>query len=205
MKHAWIAALALCALGGCANDLLATHGSPPQVYRIESGATPPGGQALPGALSVARPRAVASLDTDRIAVARGGGTFDYYAGVRWADPAPLMLQQVLVETLAADGRYATTVAAPSRVPTEYLLDVELRQYTAFYSAGDAPPQVRVAWQATLVESRTGRRLASFLAQAEVGAAANRRDAVIAAFQQATQAAVQQSVQQIRHAGADAAD
>ena len=107
------------------------------------------GAALPAALAVARPRAASSLDTERIAVVRGGSGFDYFAGVRWSDPAPQMLQQLLVEALVADGRFATAVAAPSRVPAEFMLDVELREFAAFYETEAALPRARVQWQATL--------------------------------------------------------
>jgi cholesterol transport system auxiliary component len=188
-------------LAGCAQGFLDSHADAPQVYRLAAAPPASGGEPLPAALSVARPRAALSLDTTRIAVVRGGSAFDYFAGVRWSEPAPQMLQQMLVEALVADGCFATTVAAPSRVPAEYLLDVELREFAAFYTAAGAPPQVRVQWQVTLVDQRAGKRAASFLAEATAIAAANRRDAVVAAFQQASQSAVTDTVARVRAASA----
>jgi cholesterol transport system auxiliary component len=189
---AWVVA-------GCSGGLLGTHGEPPQVYRIAGAPAQSGGPSLPVALAVARPRAASSLDTERIAVVRGASGFDYFAGMRWSDPAPQMLQLLLVEALVADGRFATAVAAPSRVPAEFLLDVELREFAAFYETPDAQPQARVRWQATLVDARSGARVASFQVESTAVAAANRRDALIAAFQQATQAAVRETVARIRAA------
>jgi len=189
-------ALAL-AVAGCSGSLLGTHGDPPQVYRIAGAPGSSAGAALPAALAVARPRAASSLDTERIAVVRGGSGFDYFAGVRWSDPAPQMLQQLLVEALVADGRFATAVAAPSRVPAEFMLDVELREFAAFYETEAALPRARVQWQVTLVDARAGTRVASFLVESTAVAAANRRDALIAAFQQATQSAVGETVARIR--------
>jgi len=189
------------AVTGCANSLLDSRAEAPQVYRLTAAPAAPGGGSLPAALSVARPRAVSSLDTNRIAVVSGAGAFDYFAGLRWSEPAPQMLQRVLVEALAADGRFATTVAAPTRVPAEYLLDVELREFTAFYAAADAPPRVRVQWQVTLVDPHAGRRIASFLTEGTATAAAQRRDALVAAFQQASQSAVNDTVAGIRAATA----
>lgn len=185
------------AVAGCTGSLLGTHGDPPQVYRIAGAPGPSAGAPLRVALAVARPRAASSLDTERIAVVRGGSGFDYFAGVRWSDPAPQMLQQLLVEALVADGRFATAVAAPSRVPAELLLDVELREFTAFYETEAALPRVRVQWQATLVDVRAGTRVASFLVEGTAVAVANRRDTLVAAFQQATQAAVRETVARIR--------
>jgi cholesterol transport system auxiliary component len=193
-----LAAVALSlAMAGCAGGLLGTHGEAPQVYRIAGAPAQSGGPSLPVALAVARPRAASSLDTERIAVVRGGSGFDYFAGMRWSDPAPQMLQQVLVEALVVDGRFATAVAAPSRVPAEFLLDVELREFAAFYETADTLPQARVRWQATLIDARSGTRVASFQVGSTAVAVANRRDALIVAFQQATQAAVSETVARIR--------
>jgi len=194
-------ALLLLAAAGCAGSLLESHTEPPKVYRLTAAPAAGEGRALEAALSVARPRAGATLDTDRIAVAHPGDAFDYVAGVRWAEPAPQMLQQVLVEAFAADGGFAATVAAPSRVPAEYMLDVELRKFTVVYPAAGSVPEVRVQWQATVVESRHGGRMASFLVDRVVAVSANRREAVIAAFQQATSEAVAETVTKARAAGA----
>ena len=181
----WLVLLTLLlAATGCTDSLLASHGAAPHVYRLSATPAAPGGDALAAALSVARPRAAPALDTDRIAVVQPGSGFDYFSGVRWSEPAPQMLQQMLVEALVADGRYSTTVAAPSRVPTEYLLDIELRQFAAFYAQAGAAPEVRVQWQVTLVDTRTGARVTGFVAETKATAAENRRGAVVAAFEQA---------------------
>lgn len=190
-----IAALALCA--GCAGSVLTSGNEPPETYRLEGPALAAGGDTLPLALGVTRPRAASSLDTERVAVARPGGGFDYFAGVRWADTAPQMLQQLLVQAFTADGRFAATVASPSRVPTDLLLDVELRRFEAVYSSADGPPRVRVELQATLVDSRKGTRLASFLAASEAVAGRNRQQEVVAAFGLASNEALQTIVTRVR--------
>jgi cholesterol transport system auxiliary component len=144
---------------------------------------------LPLALAVARPRAAAALDSDRIAVVQPDSRFDYFAGVRWTEPAPQMLQQLLVGALTADGRFAAVMSAPSRVPADLLLDVELRRFEAVTSGADAAasgssPVVHVQAQVSLIDSRRGVRITSFVAEAAVPAAANRLAAVVAAFNQA---------------------
>jgi cholesterol transport system auxiliary component len=199
-----IAVLVLLALAtaGC-GSLLQSNGERLQAYRLEPVTVVAGGEALDGALSVARPRAAESLDTERIAVAQAGSSFDYFAGVRWAEPAPRMLQQMLVDAFVADGRFAVTVASPSRVPVEFLLDVELREFTAAYAREGAPPEVRVQWQATLVDAKGGTRMGSVLAKASVTATANRREAIVQAFQQATDRAIADTVAGVRSASAKA--
>lgn len=187
---------------GCAGSLLATHGDAPQTYRLAAPAASSGGAALDAALSVARPRAASALDTERIAVVLPGSGFDRFAGVRWAEPAPQMLQQMLVEAFSADGRFASTVAAPSRVPTRYLLDIELRRFAAYYAQAGAAPEVRVQWQVTLVDTQSGARIASFVEETTAKAAENRRGAVVAAFEAATSAAVRDTVARVRAIGGD---
>ncbi len=121
--------------------------------------------------------------------------------MRWADAAPQMLQSLLVRAFTADGRFATTVASPSRVPTDLLLDVELRRFEAVYATADGPPRVRVELQATLVDSRKGTRLASFLASSEASAERNRQPEVVAAFGVAGNEALQVVVMRVRDATA----
>jgi ABC-type uncharacterized transport system auxiliary subunit len=193
-RFACVIALALL-LAGCTGGLLQSDAPAPDTYRLGSPAdTPRAGAAvapLPFAITVARPRAAAPLDTDRIAVNSAGNRFDYYAGSRWAASAPQMMQEQMVAALAATGRFGGGVfAAPARVPTELLLDVELRRYEvvtagANAAAAAAAPVVHVQLQASLVDSRRGVRVTSFVSAAAVPAAENRLASVIAAFEQAS--------------------
>ena len=187
---------------GCVGSALESKREAPEVYRLAAPTLPDAGAPLPAALAVGRPRAAAALDTDHIAVSGPQTRFDYYAGVRWAEPAPLMLQQALVQALAADGRFATVVATPSRVPVEYALDVELRSFEAA-SNGEGAPVVRVALQVTLLDSRKGTRVTSFPADAQVAAASERRADVLAAFDAATQQVIGSVVASVRAAAGGA--
>jgi cholesterol transport system auxiliary component len=178
----------------CVGSILKSDNEAPNLYRLAappaSGASAGAGAAPAHAITVARPRAVSSLDTERIAVTTPGHGFDYLAGARWADTAPQMVQQLLVDTLIAGGRFATAVAAPSRVPTDLLLEVELRHFEAVYASVGEPPRILVELQANLVDVRRGARVASFDSRAEATAARNDRTAVVAAFQDATARAAQ---------------
>lgn len=194
-----VAVVALTA--GCTGSMLTSGNEPPEIYRLEGPALVATGDTLSLAIGVARPRSASSLDTERIAVVRAGSGFDYFAGMRWADAAPQMLQTLLVRAFAADGRFATAVASPSRVPTDLLLDVELRRFEAVYATADGPPRVRVELQATLVDSRKGTRLASFLASSEAPAERDRQAEVVAAFGVASNQALQAVVTHVREATA----
>ena len=188
---------------GCVGSLLESSNEAPEVYRLAGTSLQDRGDPLPLALAVAPPRAAASLDTERIAVVQPDSRFDYFSGVRWAEPAPQMLQQLLVRALAADGRFATVVAAPSRVPADLSLDVELRSFEAVYAGGAGLPVVRVEMQVTLVDSRKARRVTSFVVRAEARAADNRRAAVLESFERATAEALQETVVRLREASTGA--
>lgn len=191
-RAAAVAMLAGSLLQGCTSGLLESQVAAPEVYRLgqvstaaDPGARPPSTPALTLALTVARPRASQALDTDRIAVVPQPRRFDYYADVRWAEPAPQMLQQNLVAALEASGRFAGVLAAPARVPSELLLDVEVRHFEAVAESPGATPEVHVQVQTSLVDMRRAARLASFTSEARVAAADNRRGAIVAAFDEAS--------------------
>ena len=191
----------LFGMSGCAGSILESKAEAPATYRLAGEALADRGERLPAALGVARPRAALALDTDRVAVVQPDSRFDYFSGVRWSEPAPQMLQQQLVRALAADGRFEAVVAVPSRVPTDWLLDVELRRFEAVYATEHGAPEVRVELQVSLVDPRHARRAASFIASASAVAAENRRAAVVAAFETATAAAIRSTVDQVRSAAA----
>jgi cholesterol transport system auxiliary component len=187
------------ALAGCTGSLLESKGEAPEAYRLQGEALADRGGRLPVALAVERPSASPALDSERIAVVQPDHRFDYFAGVRWSEPAPEMLQQQLVRALAADGRFAAVVAAPSRVPAELLLDVELRRFEATYAAAGTTPQVRVEMHVSLIEPRQARRVTSFIAAGSATAAANRRASVVEAFELATSEAMRKAVDAVREA------
>jgi cholesterol transport system auxiliary component len=190
-----LVATVLCA--GCVGSLLESDKEAPEVYRLAGVVLEDRGEPLALALSVAPPRASAALDTERIAVVRPDSRFDYFSGVRWAESAPQMLQQLLVRALADDGRFATVVAAPSRVPADLTLDVELRSFEAVYAGEAGVPLVRVEMQVTLVDARKAKRLASFLVRTESTAADNRRTAVLESFERATAEALLETAGRLR--------
>lgn len=193
----WLAGACALAvlLGGCAGSLLQSDAPAPDTFRLgvaeTTASTASATSASSGlALVVARPRAAAAIDTDRIAVRSAGSRFDYYSAARWAEPAPQMLQENLVSALAATAQFGGGVmTAPARVPAELLLDVELRRFEAVTAGADAAasgavPVVYVQVQVSLVDSRRAARVTSFVSEAAVPASENRLSAVIAAFDRA---------------------
>ncbi len=143
-----------------------------------------------GSLEVLLPSAGAGLSGEGIAVRRPGQRLDYYSGARWAEPAPALLQALVIETLRQNGRFALVQADGGPFDAQYLLSFELTHFEADYSAS-GPPTVRVELACALGQ-RSGRHvLESFTAVGSAAASADHMQAVVEAFEQATRAALTQ--------------
>lgn len=96
---------AIASLSGCnALSALNTAAQPMDTYDLRPA---PGSQKGPRSaakLLVARSEASAALATDRIMVRTGGAQITYLPDARWVDEAPIVLQGLLVRSIAASGR-----------------------------------------------------------------------------------------------------
>ncbi len=155
-------------------------------------ATEPDSTVAPtaGALQVLRPNAAPGLASDGIAVLRPGARLDYYSNARWAADAPAALQSLIIESMRHDGRFATVEAEGGPFASQYLLGLDLTHFEARYDA-EGPPTIDVELVASLGRRSDRSALRSFAAHSSVRAAADRMQAVIAAFEQATGEALAQ--------------
>ena len=137
-------------------------------------------QARDAQLIVDMPSAPASLDTDRIALARGALSFDYFANAAWTDRAPALVQTLIVESLENAGQIRI-VARPSGVlqPDAVLL-TDLRRFEADYDGADRPT-VRVRLDCRLVRMPDRSVLAARSFVGEAAASANDTGSIVAAF------------------------
>jgi cholesterol transport system auxiliary component len=142
--------------------------------------------ALPGpkvswALSIASPTATAGLYSERIAILRPPASFDYYAGAAWADPLPSLLQSAELEAFEASGRIAAVSPDSDGAQSDYILNVDMRDFEARYDQGEGAPLAVVRLGVRLVESRS-RKIAGYNTfTKEVRASANAIDAAVEAL------------------------
>jgi cholesterol transport system auxiliary component len=181
-RHAIFAGAVL--LSGC-GSLIGPTNEPGKIYVLSPNIAARGGAArTTWQLAVAKPEASASLATERIAIVRGN-EMDFYADAQWADGAPQLLQNFLVEALEKNG-----VAAAKDVEgikADYILQTELRAFDARYDQGDAPPKIEIDVTARLISVREASILAAREFREEAQASANSISAAVAAFEQATAA------------------
>jgi cholesterol transport system auxiliary component len=184
------AALGCFAITGC-GSLLGPSNPPSQIYRLDPGATPQtSGSPVPWQLSVARPDATRTLDTDRIALLRGS-VMDFYADAQWNDTAPRLVQSLLVAAFDRSGR-VQAATRDSNLRADLTLTTELRNFEAQYDNANAAPTVVIDIQAKLLDQR-GQVIASLDSRQTARASQNSVTSVVEAFDQAMGAALSQIV------------
>lgn len=186
---------------GC-SGLLRSNAPPLQVYtlRAPSASSDSGaGEAatVDASLRVAHPLAGPGLDTPQIVLSQPDHRLNFYAASAWATDAPALLESLAVETLRASGQWRSVEDAESPFPSDYLLQISIRRFDADYSDDTgAPPTVRVTLDCTFGKEEGRDIIATFVASGSAVASANRLGEVVAAFQQATDAAMASLSQQV---------
>ena len=145
-------------------------------------------------LAVVLPVVAPGLDSDRISLVHADGRLDSYAGSRWPDALPLVLQPILIDALRTGGRYRTVQSDAMPFNAEYLLQVEVRQFAIEYDAAENPVAA-VSLVCTLGRRADRTPVRSFSITTAVAASANRMGAVISAYNQAVGKALQELVTQ----------
>jgi cholesterol transport system auxiliary component len=182
-----LAAGVLLVSAGCSG--FHSHEPATQVYTLDPQFTQaPPAAASTATLQVLRPEAAPGLDTERIALRRSSQRLDYYAASRWPAPAPEFLQSLAIEALRASGKFRSVQADSATFASDLVLQIEIRRFQAEY-AGDGAPVVHVQLVATLGRRKDRAITSSVSADSSVAAAENRMQAVVAAFQSATTAAL----------------
>ena len=152
-------------------------------------ATAPTAVATGGSVLLQRPEAGPGLESERIALLRSDQRFDFYAASRWAAPAPDIVESVMLDALRATGAFSAVFDDSAPFAPRYNLRCALRRFEADYTKNARAPTVQVALDCTLGRHRERELLASFTAQGSAPASEDRLNAVVAAFESATAAAM----------------
>jgi cholesterol transport system auxiliary component len=139
---------------------------------------------LDASLAIAEPNASTLLDSNRIAVRPEPNRLQVYAGAVWADAAPALVQAVLVDALGEGEPFRAVVRPSDNVGTEYLLRLDLRHFEVAFAGDRKAGVAHVELQATLVEKRRQRVLASRRFVAEAPAGRGRLSDAVPAFEAA---------------------
>jgi cholesterol transport system auxiliary component len=205
---------AALALSGC-TGLFHSTAPPEQTYLLRAPAPPAASApAAPGGAPVASPAGLPSirvlqpgadpgLDSTHIMLVQADHRMNFYTGSRWPGPVPNLIAALTVETLRTSGAWTSVQDADSPFPSDYLLRITVRRFEADYTGGGSAPDVHVVLNC-VIGRREGREVvASFIAQGTATASVNRMSAVVAAFEAATDQALDSLSQQSRTAVAAA--
>jgi cholesterol transport system auxiliary component len=181
-RRRWMAAslVLLPLVAGCGGLLP----KPPerQLYRLMP--TPVFRASLPrveAQLLVATPTALSAFDTSRIALSRSAITLEYFADSEWTDRAPFVVQAALIDAFEKSRAFSGISSEGSGLQADFVLGVEIRDFSAIYDSPNGPPRVRVQLNAELVRMPGRKILAETVVTAEATAAGNDIPAVVQAF------------------------
>lgn len=117
----------------------------------------PFGDPLSWTLRLATPNSSHMTDSPRILVLGPGGQLSSYKGIRWSDPAPVLLRNRLAAAFRADGRFGS-VSNGGNTLAHLELGGDLSAFQVEYT--DGGPQATIRFYATLSQPVRNRIVAA---------------------------------------------
>lgn len=133
-----------------------------------------------GGVVVDFPKVSADLNTQRIALLRDTGKRDYFAGARWADFLPAIVQSSIVDSLQNSGRFAAVSADFANFTSNYKIETNIQHFEADYTIS-TPPTIRIKMNVKLVNSNSSNIIKTFTAENTAKATANDLESIYKTF------------------------
>ncbi len=178
------AGLPLVLIAGCS---LPGSGEPPRRMRLSPAATgdfPPNLPQAGWVLQVDEPSATISLNTARIAIGRADNV-EYVKNAQWASRSTEMVMELLVESFQNSGKIIRVGDRRARIRPDFKLESQLTNFH-IERAGEETGTVRVELSATLIKQPRREAIQSSPFSASRELATFDRDAIVAAFNEALQ-------------------
>jgi cholesterol transport system auxiliary component len=186
MRHAFRAFTLAAVMSLNSACSILPQAEPSDVYRLpstQSTAPTPRTAALPWSLRLNKPKASEALDSPKIAVIPQGDLISSYKGVRWSDPAPVLLRNRMLDAFQRDGRVQLLSTDDSNLQADLELGGELQAFQSEYTAQGL--QVVIRLDARLVRDSTQRILASRRFEVRQPVTGTQVPTVVAGFGQAS--------------------
>lgn len=185
--------LAAASLLAACSSLLPGDEQRADTYRITPPAVSAAAAAPDRTLVIGEPSASAGLATDRIAVWETPERLQYYEGARWVTDAPEMLHSALVEAFRSANALEAVGRRSVALDPDYRLRTRLSDFEAGYEGGAAVPTVRVTVEADLMAEPGRDVVASRRFTREATPASDSVPDVVEAYDQATDAVLEELV------------
>jgi cholesterol transport system auxiliary component len=192
--RAWFAAAGLftLALAGCSLPNLGS-GPPPDLYVLSPKSTfPEDVPQVAWQLVVEEPSTAKGIDTDRIAIAPHPLEVKYFGGARWADRAPRMVQQLLIQSFENSKKIVSVGRQSIGLRSDFVLKTELREFQA-EKTKEGGTVVRVRLNLKLVRPALGQIIASQSFESVKPAASESIPDIVQSFDDAVGAVLKRSV------------
>lgn len=170
-------------------------------YHIAQAESTPRAVPGPGALRVYAPESSRVLDSERLFIAQPDGRLSAWQGVRWADPAPVLLRDRIVEAFMRDGRSTSVITDSTPMSADMELRSTLRAFQLEYRGTEAIAAVRVRLDVQLVDPAKRTAIASRRFEAIQATGSKREADVVGAFGVATDVLAGQIVEWAVQVGA----
>ncbi len=186
------ALLAAALLAGCGSFLSGgTKGPAADYYMLHhmplpAGEKRPGNDPSPQVVMILEPSLPGALATDGIAVRIGAYRIAYLTGARWSDETPLLLARLIRRAVDSLPHVVAIAEDEVGIVPRWRLVSELDSFFAEAADPATPPErVHVELTARLIAARPGNLFAErhFSAQARIAGSGN--DAIVGAFDTAT--------------------
>jgi cholesterol transport system auxiliary component len=135
-------------------------------------------------LVVAEPSAERDIDTTRIALSRTANVIEYFADGNWSDTAPKMVQAKMIEAFESTNAIVAVGRDAAGLRADYVLQSDLRDFQADYTAKGGTPSAHIRLIAKLVQMPDRRITRTVSAEASAPAGGKDLAAIVVAFEQA---------------------
>lgn len=178
--------LMLASLSGCsALSALNDASQPLEIYELRTPEVTGTASRRSTEVIVEEPIASGALATERIMVQPAPLQAQYLPGVRWSDTAPVMLQTLMVRSLAETGALASVGRSPVGTRADFAVLSELTDFQVEAGEAEADVLVRVRLIVRLVQESDSRVVASRTFANTASAPSTDPAPVAAAFDAAT--------------------
>ncbi|MBN8291292.1 membrane integrity-associated transporter subunit PqiC [Rhodobacter sp. NTK016B] len=151
-RRRFLSLAAVSGLPGCgALSVVSTASEPLDTYTLSPLRAEPSRTGGTGHLVVELPTSGGELATDRILIKVSPRQAEYLPGARWSEPAPAMLQTLLVNALLDQGGFRLVSRVGAGLMPDFTLMTEFLSFQAeLYGVASASARVHVSAQLTLI-------------------------------------------------------
>lgn len=184
-RRAGLLAGALVAAGCGSLIELPDSGPAPSLYNLTPAKV--SGVAYSGTkqLLLAEPTAGRGLDSNRIARRPSRTELQFFAGARWSERLPRMVEGLILEALEEGGAKVSTTRDAAGIPADYRIQVEIRDFQAEYFDGALAPDIRVRLNVRIIQLGPLQIVATKAFEARVPSSGAQISAIIDSFNQAS--------------------